>query len=67
MDVLDLKSKEKLSIQISEKGYGSEPNGGVQATYTISNGYDLHAPINLQLSQPQTQKNGTSTTAMQLG
>ncbi|XP_055816065.1 MADS-box transcription factor 23-like [Solanum dulcamara] len=53
--------------KISEQGYGSEPNGGVQATYTISNGYDLHAPINLQLSQPQTQKNGTSTTAMQLG
>ncbi|XP_019067399.1 MADS-box transcription factor 23-like [Solanum lycopersicum] len=53
--------------KISEQGYGSAPNGGVQATHTISNGYDLHAPINLQLSQPQTQKNGTSTSVMQLG
>lgn len=53
--------------KISEKGCGSEPNGGVQATHTISNGYGLHAPINLQLNQPQTQKNGTSTSAMQLG
>ncbi|XP_006351704.1 MADS-box transcription factor 23-like isoform X1 [Solanum tuberosum] len=53
--------------KISEQGYESAPNGGVQATHTISNGYDLHAPINLQLSQPQTQKNGTSTSVMQLG
>ncbi|KAK6805522.1 hypothetical protein RDI58_003307 [Solanum bulbocastanum] len=53
--------------KISEQGYESAPNGRVQATHTISNGYDLHAPINLQLRQPQTQKNGTSTSVMQLG
>ncbi|XP_015166108.1 MADS-box transcription factor 23-like isoform X5 [Solanum tuberosum] len=57
----------ELNQKISEQGYESAPNGGVQATHTISNGYDLHAPINLQLSQPQTQKNGTSTSVMQLG
>ncbi|KAH0768336.1 hypothetical protein KY290_004278 [Solanum tuberosum] len=57
----------ELYKKISEQGYESAPNGGVQATHTISNGYDLHAPINLQLSQPQTQKNGTSTSVMQLG
>ncbi|CAN4107861.1 unnamed protein product [Withania somnifera] len=53
--------------KISEQGCGSEPNGGAQATHTISNRDDLHAPINLLLSQPQTQKNGTSTSVMQLG
>ncbi|XP_016539378.1 MADS-box transcription factor 23 isoform X3 [Capsicum annuum] len=57
----------ELYKKVSEQGCGSEPNGGVQATHTIRNGYDLHAPINLQLSQPQTQKNGTSTSVMQLG
>ncbi|KAK4340081.1 hypothetical protein RND71_041543 [Anisodus tanguticus] len=57
----------ELQKKVTEQGCGSEPSGGVQATHTISNGYDQHAPINLQLSQPQTQKNETSTSAMQLG
>ncbi|KAF3683429.1 putative psbP domain-containing protein 1, chloroplastic-like [Capsicum annuum] len=65
---VNLIQQEYTELQkVSEQGCGSEPNGGVQATHTIRNGYDLHAPINLQLSQPQTQKNGTSTSVMQLG
>ncbi|CAN4112030.1 unnamed protein product [Withania somnifera] len=62
-----IQQKYTLLQKISEQGCGSEPNGGVQATHTIGNRYDLHAPINLQLSQPETQKNGTSTSVMQLG
>ncbi|PHU10339.1 Agamous-like MADS-box protein AGL16 [Capsicum chinense] len=65
---VNLIQQEYTELQkVSEQGCGSETNGGVQATHTIRNGYDLHAPINLQLSQPQTQKNGTSTSVMQLG
>ncbi|MCD7457464.1 hypothetical protein HAX54_035112 [Datura stramonium] len=65
---VNLIQQEYTELQkVSEKGCGSEPNGGVQATHTISNRYDLHAPINLQLSQPQTQKHKTSTSIMQLG
>ncbi|XP_075074089.1 MADS-box transcription factor 23-like isoform X2 [Nicotiana tabacum] len=57
----------ELYKKVSEEGFGSEPNGGVQATHAISNGYDVHAPISLQLSQPQTQKSETATSVMQLG
>ncbi|XP_009612442.1 MADS-box transcription factor 23-like isoform X2 [Nicotiana tomentosiformis] len=57
----------ELYKKVSEQGCGSEPNGGVQATHAISKGYDVHAPISLQLSQPQTQKSVTSTSVMQLG
>ncbi|XP_019263631.1 PREDICTED: MADS-box transcription factor 23-like [Nicotiana attenuata] len=57
----------ELKKKVSEQGFGSEPNGGVQDTHAISNGYDVHAPISLQLSQPQTQKSETSTSIMQLG
>ncbi|XP_009612439.1 MADS-box transcription factor 23 [Nicotiana tabacum] len=57
----------ELKKKVSEQGCGSEPNGGVQATHAISKGYDVHAPISLQLSQPQTQKSVTSTSVMQLG
>ncbi|XP_016456449.1 MADS-box transcription factor 23-like isoform X1 [Nicotiana tabacum] len=57
----------ELRKKVSEEGFGSEPNGGVQATHAISNGYDVHAPISLQLSQPQTQKSETATSVMQLG
>nr|AAQ72499.1 MADS-box protein 14 [Petunia x hybrida] len=56
-----------LQKKVYEKGCGSEPNEGVQATFAISNGYDLHAPIYLQLRPPQTQKNQTSTSVMQFG
>ncbi|XP_024034709.1 MADS-box transcription factor 23 isoform X2 [Citrus clementina] len=38
-----------------------------QPTYTISNGYDMHPPLHLQLSQPQPQKNDTPAKPMQLG
>ncbi|KAH9694789.1 MADS-box transcription factor ANR1 [Citrus sinensis] len=38
-----------------------------QPTYTISNGYDMHPPLHLQLSQPQPQKNETPAKPMQLG
>ncbi|CAA2963897.1 MADS-box transcription factor 23-like [Olea europaea subsp. europaea] len=33
----------------------------------INNEYELHGPINLQLSQPQTTKNNTPTIMMKLG
>ncbi|KAB2602983.1 MADS-box transcription factor 23 [Pyrus ussuriensis x Pyrus communis] len=54
---LDLIGKENEELQ--KKVY--EPrdmNGGSktsQPPYSISNAYDLHAPIHLQLSQPQIQ------------
>lgn len=38
-----------------------------QTPSCISNGYDLHAPISLQLSQPMTNTKGTSERAVKLG
>ncbi|KAK1386161.1 K-box domain-containing protein [Heracleum sosnowskyi] len=38
-----------------------------QSPFCISNGYDLHAPFSLQLSQPVTNTKGTSEKAVKLG
>lgn len=35
--------------------------------YTFNNGYDLHAPVRLQLSQPQPPKNNAPAKSMKLG
>ncbi|XP_037497193.1 MADS-box transcription factor ANR1 [Jatropha curcas] len=44
-----------------------EANKSSHPPYTISNGYDLHAPIHLQLSQPQPQTNKASPKQMKFG
>jgi hypothetical protein len=44
----------------------NEANGSLTAPYTISNGYDLHTPIHLQLSQPQPQNNAAPQKAIEL-
>ncbi|KAL2476832.1 K-box domain-containing protein [Forsythia ovata] len=59
------------NAELRRKVYGSEnideANRVSHITDGINNEYDLHAPINLQLSQPQTQKNNTPTIMMKLG
>ncbi|PIM97351.1 hypothetical protein CDL12_30179 [Handroanthus impetiginosus] len=49
------------NAELQKKVYGpggiNELNRVSHITHGISNEYDLHAPINLQLSQPQNQKN----------
>ncbi|KAL5540516.1 hypothetical protein UlMin_043503 [Ulmus minor] len=54
----DIISKENAELQ--KKAYGaSEGNEATRSSgvpYTISNGYDSHPPIHLQLSQPQPQQ-----------
>lgn len=35
--------------------------------HTISNGYDIHPAVHLQLSQPQSQSNETQAKAPELG
>ncbi|OMO85305.1 hypothetical protein CCACVL1_10288 [Corchorus capsularis] len=47
--------------EASEASRSSNPN------YTFNNGYDLHAPVQLQLSQPQTPKNDAPAKSMKLG
>nr|GMD85885.1 MADS-box transcription factor 23-like isoform X1 [Ipomoea batatas] len=55
------------SFQIYGPGRINEPDGSSQTSNVISNGYDLQPPINLQLSQPQIQKNDTPISVMKLG
>ncbi|XP_059448739.1 MADS-box transcription factor 23-like [Corylus avellana] len=58
------------NMELKKKVYGvrdmNEANGSLTAPYTISNGYDLHTPIHLQLSQPQTQNNAAPQKAIEL-
>ncbi|XP_031095667.1 MADS-box transcription factor 23-like isoform X1 [Ipomoea triloba] len=59
------------NIELQKKIYGpgriNESDGSSQTTNVVSNGYDLQPPINLQLSQPQIQKNETPISVMKLG
>ena len=45
----------------------SEASRSSHSNYTFSNGYDLHAPVHLQLSQPQPPKTDTPAKSMKLG
>ncbi|XP_044489618.1 MADS-box transcription factor 23-like isoform X1 [Mangifera indica] len=57
--------------ELQKKVYGSRnvntTNRISQPPYTISNGYDSHPPLHLQLSQPQPQKYETPPKSMPLG
>ncbi|XP_019173095.1 PREDICTED: MADS-box transcription factor 23-like isoform X2 [Ipomoea nil] len=57
--------------ELYKKIYGpgriNEPDGSSQTTNVVSPRYDLQPPINLQLSQPQIQKNETPISVMKLG
>lgn len=55
------------SFQIYGPGRINDPDGSSQTSNVVSNGYDLQPPINLQLSQPQIQKNDTPISVMKLG
>ncbi|QCD86817.1 MADS-box transcription factor [Vigna unguiculata] len=55
---------QKENAELQKKVYGSstsEENVASSPSYMARNGYDLHAPISLQLSQPQTQYSESST------
>ncbi|XP_044489619.1 MADS-box transcription factor 23-like isoform X2 [Mangifera indica] len=59
------------NLELCKKVYGSRnvntTNRISQPPYTISNGYDSHPPLHLQLSQPQPQKYETPPKSMPLG
>ncbi|KDO67991.1 hypothetical protein CISIN_1g047620mg [Citrus sinensis] len=57
----------ELKKKVYEGRNVNAANSISQPTYTISNGYDMHPPLHLQLSQPQPQKNETPAKPMQLG
>ncbi|KAH9655270.1 MADS-box transcription factor ANR1 [Citrus sinensis] len=57
----------ELKKKVYEGRNVNAANSISQPTYTISNGYDMHPPLHLQLSQPQPQKNDTPAKPMQLG
>ncbi|KAH8519874.1 hypothetical protein H0E87_001349 [Populus deltoides] len=44
-----------------------EANRASRPPYTVENGYDLHAPIRLQLSQPQPHNSEAPASSMKLG
>ncbi|KAK7840666.1 mads-box transcription factor anr1 [Quercus suber] len=56
----ELKKKVYRARNVNEASCSSAP-------YTISNEYDLHANIRLQLSQPQPQNDEEPEKAMELG
>ncbi|XP_027931827.1 MADS-box transcription factor 23-like isoform X1 [Vigna unguiculata] len=61
---------QKENAELQKKVYGSstgEENVASSPSYMVRNGYDLHAPISLQLSQPQTQYSESSAKVMKLG
>ncbi|KAH1098855.1 hypothetical protein J1N35_015776 [Gossypium stocksii] len=66
---LDLMYQENAELQ--KKVYGTrqanEASRSSPPNYTFNNGYDLHAPVHLQLSQPLPQKNDSSEKPMKLG
>ncbi|KAK8364097.1 hypothetical protein V6Z12_A03G206500 [Gossypium hirsutum] len=57
----NFRSKVYGTRQANEASRSSPPN------YTFNNGYDLHAPVHLQLSQPLPQKNDAPEKPMKLG
>ncbi|KAL3814364.1 hypothetical protein ACJIZ3_015632 [Penstemon smallii] len=58
------------NAELRKKVYGrggiSEANRAFQITHGINDEYDLHAPINLELSPPENQKNDTSNASTAL-
>ncbi|KAG8364168.1 hypothetical protein BUALT_Bualt19G0099000 [Buddleja alternifolia] len=64
---VDLVRQENAELQKKVYGSGgiSEPKRVSTVTHRIN--YDLHVPINLELSQPQNEKNDTPRTVMKLG
>jgi MADS-box transcription factor len=61
----------KLKRSFASQVYGvrnvNEASRSLTVPYTISNGFDLHTPIHLQLSQPQPQNNEAPQKAIELG
>ncbi|KAK9287465.1 hypothetical protein L1049_015886 [Liquidambar formosana] len=59
------------NIELKKKAYVprsvNEVSRNSNIPYGTSNGFDLHAPIHLQLSQPEPQNNETPAKAMKLG
>ncbi|KAK9286435.1 hypothetical protein L1049_014832 [Liquidambar formosana] len=59
------------NIELHKKAYGSRSvnvaNRNSHIPYCPSDGFDLHAPILLQLSQPEPQDNETPANSMNLG
>ncbi|XP_016715663.1 MADS-box transcription factor 23 isoform X1 [Gossypium hirsutum] len=59
------------NTELQKKIYGTrEANEASRIShpnYTFNNGYDLHAPVRLQLSQPQPPKNNAPAKSMKLG
>ncbi|GLU08957.1 hypothetical protein SLE2022_258380 [Rubroshorea leprosula] len=66
---VDLICQENAELQ--KKVYGqkdaNEGNRSSHSTYTSRNGYDMQAPVPLQLSQPQPYKNDAAAKSMKLG
>ncbi|KAM7479054.1 hypothetical protein LguiA_027267 [Lonicera macranthoides] len=72
---IDLYKKVNLirqeNMELHKKVYGSRSMSTANMNSNIlcglSNGYELHAPISLQLSPPQPERNDTQAKAMRLG
>jgi MADS-box transcription factor len=67
----ELQKKLGLSRSSAIQVYGlwnmNEAARRPQTSYALGSSHDMHAPINLQLSQPQPHKNDTPAEAMNLG
>ncbi|KAL3515455.1 hypothetical protein ACH5RR_022357 [Cinchona calisaya] len=57
----------QLQKKVREQEHRNEADRSIHITHVISNVNDLRGPINLQLSQPQTQKNEAPANLMKLG
>lgn len=55
--------KHEFWHQVNGSGSTKEANRNSDTPYGLINGYDLHAPISLQLSQPTPEKNETPAQA----
>ncbi|WJX22096.1 MADS-box transcription factor 27, variant 2 [Trifolium repens] len=66
---MDLVQKENAELlkKVYEARSTNEENATTNLSCTIRNGFDLHAPISLQLSQPQPQYSEPAAKAMKLG
>lgn len=56
-----------VGFQIYGTREANEASRISHSNYTFNNGYDLHAPVRLQLSQPQPPKNNAPAKSMKLG
>ncbi|KAK7328071.1 hypothetical protein VNO77_22167 [Canavalia gladiata] len=61
------KENAELQKKVYEARSTDEENVASNPSYTFTNGYDLHAPISLQLSQPQPHYTEPPAKAMKLG